>query len=63
MRRAGDRAQYQLEKPQGQGVSEPLFRANQVLVISDGLHARVGSLTAGLDRFTPWRTIERRQTR
>jgi type I restriction enzyme R subunit len=35
-----------------------LFRANQVLVISDGLHARVGSLTAGLDRFTPWRTID-----
>lgn len=35
-----------------------LFRTNQVLVISDGLHARLGSLTAGLDRFAPWRTID-----
>lgn len=35
-----------------------LFRTNQVLVISDGLHARIGSLTAGLDRFAPWRTID-----
>lgn len=35
-----------------------LFRTNQLLVISDGLHARIGSLTAGLDRFGPWRTID-----
>ncbi|BAK84650.1 type I restriction endonuclease subunit R [Komagataeibacter medellinensis] len=35
-----------------------LLRTNQVLVISDGLDARIGSLTAGLDRFGPWRTIE-----
>lgn len=35
-----------------------LFRTNQVLVISDGLHARIGSLTAGTDRFSPWRTID-----
>ena len=35
-----------------------LFRTNQVLVISDGLDARIGSLTAGLDRFGPWRTID-----
>ncbi len=34
-----------------------LFRTNQVLVISDGLDARIGSLTAGQDRFGPWRTI------
>ncbi|MER9740574.1 type I restriction endonuclease subunit R [Mesorhizobium sp. M0187] len=34
-----------------------LMRTNQVLVISDGSNARVGSLTAGLDRFAPWRTI------
>ena len=34
-----------------------LFRTNQVLVISDGLNARIGSLTAGQDRFGPWRTI------
>lgn len=35
-----------------------LFRTNQVLVISDGIHARVGSITAGIDRFAPWRTID-----
>lgn len=35
-----------------------LLRTNQVLVISDGTEARVGTLTAGLDRFAPWRTID-----
>ncbi len=35
-----------------------LFRANAVLVISDGLQARIGSLTADRERFMPWRTIE-----
>jgi type I restriction enzyme R subunit len=35
-----------------------LLRFNQVLVISDGIQARIGSLTAGLDRFAPWRTID-----
>ncbi|TXM69021.1 type I restriction endonuclease subunit R [Methylobacterium sp. WL69] len=35
-----------------------LMRFNQVLVISDGVQARIGSLTAGLDRFAPWRTID-----
>ncbi|WP_456624378.1 type I restriction endonuclease, partial [Bradyrhizobium sp. P5_C12] len=35
-----------------------LLRFNQVLIISDGLQARIGSLTAGLDRFAPWRTID-----
>jgi len=34
-----------------------LFRTNAVLVISDGLAARVGSLTADRERFMPWRTI------
>jgi type I restriction enzyme, R subunit len=34
-----------------------LMRCNQVLVISDGIEARIGSLTAGLDRFGPWRTV------
>ena len=28
-----------------------------MLVISDGLDARIGSPTAGQDRFGPWRTI------
>ncbi len=34
-----------------------LFRTNAVLVISDGLHARVGALTADRERFMPWRTV------
>jgi type I restriction enzyme R subunit len=33
-----------------------LFRTNAVLVISDGLTARIGSLTADEERFMPWRT-------
>lgn len=35
-----------------------LMRTNQVLVISDGSNARIGSLTSQLDRFAPWRTID-----
>lgn len=35
-----------------------LFVYNLALVISDGLHARVGSLTAGYERFMPWRTVK-----
>lgn len=35
-----------------------LFRFNAVLVASDGTGARLGSLTAGYDRFQPWRTID-----
>ena len=34
-----------------------LFRTNAALVTSDGLLARVGSLSAGEDRFMPWRTV------
>ncbi|MDH5517834.1 MAG: type I restriction endonuclease subunit R [Gammaproteobacteria bacterium] len=35
-----------------------LFVYNEALVVSDGLNARVGSLTANKERFLPWRTIE-----
>jgi type I restriction enzyme R subunit len=35
-----------------------LFVANEALVISDGLHARIGSLTASRERFLPWRTVK-----
>jgi len=35
-----------------------LFTYNELLVISDGLFARVGSLTANYERFMPWRTID-----
>jgi type I restriction enzyme R subunit len=34
-----------------------LFTYNEALVISDGLEARIGTLTADRDRFMPWRTI------
>ena len=35
-----------------------LFRTNAVLVTSDGVQARVGSLTANPERFMPWRTVD-----
>lgn len=34
-----------------------LFVYNAALVISDGVEARVGALTASWERFAPWRTI------
>jgi len=34
-----------------------LFAANAVLIVSDGVEARVGTLTAGKEWFKPWRTI------
>ncbi|MCS7009750.1 MAG: type I restriction endonuclease, partial [Anaerolineales bacterium] len=41
---------YQVEIPS-------LFATNEVLVISDGVEARVGPLGAGREWFKPWRTI------
>lgn len=34
-----------------------LFTFNEALVISDGVHARIGTLTADREWFMPWRTI------
>lgn len=34
-----------------------LFVYNEALIISDGTHARIGSLTADKERFMPWKTI------
>jgi type I restriction enzyme R subunit len=34
-----------------------LFATNELLLISDGVEARVGTLTAGREWFKPWRTI------
>lgn len=34
-----------------------LFPYNELLVISDGILARVGSLTSGYEWFMPWRTV------
>ncbi|MBI5910672.1 MAG: DUF3387 domain-containing protein [Betaproteobacteria bacterium] len=41
---------YQAELP-------TLFAYNSLLVISDGVEARIGTLTAGREWFKPWRTI------
>ena len=35
-----------------------LFAYNEFMVASDGLQARIGSLTANTEWFKPWRTIE-----
>jgi type I restriction enzyme R subunit len=35
-----------------------LFAFNELLVISDGYDARIGSLSSNRERFAPWRTIE-----
>lgn len=37
-----------------------LFNTNVLLVTSDGITARVGSLSADLERFMPWRTTDGR---
>ena len=34
-----------------------LFAMNEMLMVSDGVEARVGTLTAGREWFKPWRTI------
>ncbi len=38
-----------------------LFAYNEALVISDGIQARIGTLTANKEWFMPWRTIEGEQ--
>jgi type I restriction enzyme R subunit len=35
-----------------------LFSMNELLVVSDGLQARLGTITAGREWFKPWRTID-----
>ena len=40
-----------------------LFVFNEALVISDGLNARIGSLTAEKEWFMPWRTIRNENDR
>ena len=34
-----------------------LFSMNEALVVSDGIAARIGTLTAGTEWFKPWRTV------
>lgn len=50
-----DRAFQQLQTYKAQVPS--LFRTNAVLVASDGMLARIGSLTADEERFMPWRSV------
>jgi type I restriction enzyme R subunit len=50
-----DGAHRQLETYKSQIPS--LFHTNAALVISDGLSARIGSLTADRERYMPWRTV------
>ncbi|MBN0719792.1 DEAD/DEAH box helicase, partial [Pseudomonas aeruginosa] len=35
-----------------------VFHYNEILVISDGNEARMGSLSADIERFARWRTID-----
>ncbi|RZT93578.1 type I restriction enzyme R subunit [Ancylomarina subtilis] len=42
---------------------EDLFVFNEALVVSDGITARIGSLTANKERFMPWRTIDNEHDR
>ena len=54
-RKAFDQLQtYKLQLP-------TLMNYNVCLVASDGITARVGTLTAGWDRFMPWRTTDGRE--
>ena len=35
-----------------------LFTYNEILIISDGLEAKMGSLSAGYDRFMAWKSVD-----
>ncbi len=35
-----------------------LFTYNEILIISDGLEAKIGSLSSGYDRFMAWKSID-----
>jgi len=37
-----------------------IFVYNEILVISDGIQTKVGTLTADKDRFMPWRSLEQK---
>jgi type I restriction enzyme R subunit len=52
-------AYQQLQTYQAQAPA--LFMANAVLLASDGVQARIGSLGAGKEWFKPWRTITGRE--
>jgi type I restriction enzyme R subunit len=35
-----------------------VFRFNEIMIISDGLEARAGTITSNKERFTPWKLID-----
>lgn len=35
-----------------------IFQYNQILIISDGIEARAGTITSDWERFMPWKTID-----
>jgi type I restriction enzyme R subunit len=35
-----------------------IFQYNEILIISDGIEARAGSITSDWERFMPWKTID-----
>lgn len=35
-----------------------LFRFNELMIISDGIDAEIGTISANYERFTPWKTID-----
>ena len=39
-----------------------IFRFNEILVISDGINARAGTITSKEERFTPWKTVNGKKT-
>ena len=49
-------AWYQLQTYKNELPS--LFSMNEILVVSDGVQTRAGTLTAGREWFKPWRTID-----
>ena len=51
-----NKAYQQLQTYQAQIPS--LFHFNEILVISDGMEARAGTLTSDYQRFMPWKTIK-----
>lgn len=50
-----DKAYQQLQTYKSQITS--LFNFNEILIISDGMEARAGTLTSNFERFMPWKTI------
>lgn len=51
-----EKAYHQLQTYKSQISS--LFHFNEILIVSDGMEARAGTLTSNYERFMPWKTID-----